>query len=233
LALDARLRAGHDALVDTQKCSDVELKAAIIDEFDRAPGLNGDDIRVAVRHGAVTLAGTVATHPERGLAQAAALRVPGVNALAGHPTVATTGSVSDSGIACEASEALSTAIGLPPNLVKAAVTDGWVTLNGQVDTHHERDIAERAVRDLPGVMGLHSAVAICRPVSAVELKSAISDALAYNAELEAARIVVTVESGVVTLDGIVQSWTERQQACATAWSASGVTDVENHLRIAN
>ena len=45
--------------------------------------------------------------------------------------------------------------------------------------------------------------------------------------------IVTIEHGVVTLEGIVQSWTEGQQACATVWSAPGVTDVENHLRICN
>jgi osmotically-inducible protein OsmY len=106
-------------------------------------------------------------------------------------------------------------------------------LTGQVETHYQRDVADRAVRHLPGIMGVLNELTIRTPASVAELKSAISEALARNAELEAARITVTVEHGVVRLEGVVQSWAERQQACATVWSAPGVTDVENHLRIAN
>lgn len=219
--------------MDTKQRSDAVLEAAVVAQFDRTPGLDPEGIRVAVRNGAVTLTGTVATHPERALAEAAALRVPGVNAVAATLTVTTTGPLSDSEIAREASEALGRAIGLPPNLVKATVADSWVILTGEVETHYQRDVAERAVRHLTGVSGVHDAVTIRTPASADELKSAISDALAHNAELEAARITVTVADGVVTLDGTVQSWTERQQACATVWAAAGVTDVANHLRIAN
>jgi osmotically-inducible protein OsmY len=82
-------------------------------------------------------------------------------------------------------------------------------------------------------MGVHNKLTIRTPASAAELQSAISVAFARNAELEAFRMTVTVDRGVVTLEGVVQSWTERQQACATVWSAPGVTDVENHLRVAN
>ena len=217
----------------TQQRSDLELKEAVVDAFESTVDLHAEGITIAARNGAVTLTGTVATHPECALAEAAALRVPGVNAVAAHLTVAVTGLLSDSEIAREASEALGRAIGLPPNLVKASVSDSWVTLTGQVETHYQRDVAERAVRHLPGVMGVRDAVDIRPPATAGELKTAISAALAHNAELEASRITVTVEHGVVTLEGIVQSWTERQQACATVWASPGVTDVENHLLIAN
>jgi osmotically-inducible protein OsmY len=219
--------------MDTQQRSQAGLKAAVVDELDRTPGLGRADIRVDVHNGAVTLTGTVATHPDSALAEAAALRVPGVNAVAADLTVSRTGPLSDSEIAREASLALSRATELPANLVKATVADSWVTLTGQVETHYQRDVADRAVRHLPGIMGVHSGVTIRTPASAAELKSAISEALARNAELEAARITVTVEHGVVTLEGVVQSWAERQQACATVWSAPGVTDVENRLRVAN
>jgi osmotically-inducible protein OsmY len=219
--------------MNTYQRSDPELTEAVLGEFDRTPDLSSDNIHVAVGNGAVTLTGTVATHPECAVAEAAVLRVPGVNAVAAHLTVATTGPLTDSEIAREASEALGRAIGLPPNLVKATVNDSWVTLGGQVETHHQRDVAVHAVRHLRGVMGVLNAVTIRAPASAAELKSAIGAALARNAELEAARITLTVDDGVVTLEGFVQSWTERQQACATVWSAPGVTDVENHLKIAN
>lgn len=113
-----------------------------MDEFDRTPVLEGAGIRVAVRNGAVTLTGTVATQPESALAVSAALRVPGVNAVAADLTIARTGPLSDSEIAREASVALGRAIGLAANLVKATVADSWVTLTGQVENHYQRDVAD-------------------------------------------------------------------------------------------
>jgi osmotically-inducible protein OsmY len=44
--------------MQTQQRSDVELNAAVVDEFDRTPGLDAVGIRVAVRNGAATLTGT-------------------------------------------------------------------------------------------------------------------------------------------------------------------------------
>jgi osmotically-inducible protein OsmY len=41
-----------------------------------------------------------------------------------------------------------------PDSVKAAVDDGWITLHGEVEWHYQKQAAERAVRDLPGVKGV-------------------------------------------------------------------------------
>jgi osmotically-inducible protein OsmY len=155
--------------MDTQR-SEAELKAPVLDEFACTPDLNDDNVGIRTASGAVTLSGTVATHPESVLSEAAAEK------------------------AREASEALGNTVGLPGNLVKVTVADGWVTLTGLVETHYERYIADRAVRHLVGIMGVHNEVTVRRPASVAGLKSAISDALARNAELEAARSTVTVEA---------------------------------------
>jgi osmotically-inducible protein OsmY len=52
-----------------------------------------------------------------------------------------------------------------------------------------------------------------------------------NAQLDANHISIETEGGTVILGGHVQSWAEKEQAEAAAWSAPGITKVENNIGI--
>jgi osmotically-inducible protein OsmY len=55
--------------------------------------------------------------------------------------------------------------------------------------------------------------------------------LIRNAEIDARRITVEVQGSKVILRGTVSSYAEKKAAEETAWSAPGVTEVDNRLEV--
>jgi osmotically-inducible protein OsmY len=80
-----------------------------------------------------------------------------------------------------------------------------------------------------------SSIANCievRPrVPAIEIKRKIEEALRRAAEIDASRITVEANGSKIILRGTVRSWAEREQAERAAWSAPGVSKVDNRIRI--
>lgn len=121
---------------------------------------------------------------------------------------------------------------VPAEHIRSIVSNGWVTLEGTVETLSQREDAERAVRYLAGVKGVHNQLRIHVPeIKAQKVQQIIEDALSRRAEREADRILVNVHNGVVTLDGKVRSWAEKRAVIGAVSHAPGVHSVQDHLRI--
>lgn len=72
----------------------------------------------------------------------------------------------------------------------------------------------------------------CRSPHAHEARDAISAAFRRDAALAADGLSVeTCSDGLVVLPGMVSYWAAHDHAVAAAWSAPGVTQVDDRIRV--
>jgi len=211
-----------------------QLEGDVFAELSWDPAVNDRDIHLSVADGIVTLTGTVPTFADRRLAERAAERVSGVKAVANELTVAvpTTFFRSDTEIARTVVNALAWDVQAPDDKIKCAVSNGWVTLEGEVQWRYERDAAVRALRNLSGVRGITNNITVAaKKVAAEDVSRSIKEALERRADRTADHITVVASGGVVTLTGTVSSFGDRRAAEGAAWSAPGVEDVHDELSV--
>ena len=174
--------------------SDSEIRDDVINELRWDPQITEPDaIGVAVNDGAVTLTGHVSTYAERLAAARAAERVYGVKAVANDLKVKLSGAPrDDSDIARAIAHVLEWNVQVPEGKVHARVSDGWVTLDGEVEYEYQRHEVERMVRNVRGVVGVTDLITVKPPVSPEKVQAVIEDAFKREAEIDARHIRVEV-----------------------------------------
>lgn len=213
--------------------TDLRLQQSVLDELSWDPAVNQAHIGITTRDGVVTLTGHVGSYAEKCAAENAVGRVAGVKAIAQDLEVRYSHSVGhgDEDIASQAINVLSWDLNVPKDKVKVKVDKGWVTLTGQVNWFYQKSAAEADVHKLLGVMGVSNQISILPGVKAFDIQQKIKAAFERNAEFEATHVVVTTDGSKVTLSGRVDSYYERTLAENTAWSAPGVTHVNDQMTV--
>lgn len=213
--------------------TDLQLQSDVEQELGWEPTVRAERIGVSVTGGVVELAGHVESYFEKWAAERAAMRVANARAVASEITVDLPSSATrtDADIARTALDHLDWNACVP-DTVRVQVTGGPLQLKGTVVWQFQREAAEESIRWLTGVRGVTNEISIKPTVQAVDVQERIKKALTRNASLDARHIAVDALGDAVVLRGQVRSWAEREEAEQAAWSAPGVTSVDDRLTVA-
>lgn len=215
---------------------DDSLQRDVQAELRWVPALDDTDIAVKVTDGVVTLTGFVPDFHQKYRAEAAVKRLAGVTAVANDLAVRLPlgRTRTDPEIARDVVAELKGALPASWQNIKALVHEGRVSLDGVLEWHFERERAEKVARRTAGVVSVRNSIAL-KPhspsVTASEIRRGIEEAFRRNAIIDARLVNVDTVGSEVTLRGEVRSWAEHDQAQQAAWSAPGVMNVKNELRI--
>lgn len=213
--------------------TDSQIQHDVMAELRWEPVLQATEIGVAVKDGIVTLSGTVDSFTKKIAAERAAEKVAGVRAVAEDIEVKlyNTWKKNDTEVAQAVANALKWNSAVNEEKLKVKVDDGWVTLDGEAEWEFQKNSAAHAVENLLGVRGVSNLIRVHPHVTMSEVRQKITSAFQRHASLDAAKITVDTIGNKVVLNGKVRSLAEKRDAETAAWSAPGVTQVDNRIEV--
>jgi osmotically-inducible protein OsmY len=236
----ARVTAGVTSVVDelvvepTVEVSDSTIRVRVRSQLRWDTRVDATDISVSVDGSTVTLRGSVESGAQESAAISAAWSVAGVRDVIDRIEV-TPGAVAvtESPIA----RVVENAIRLDPDVLvrdlEVTTDDGTVTLYGQVDEAWMAPVAGDIAANLAGVQDVRNEIEVVPTTTRSDpaIRRDIAASLRADALVDASDIQVVVNEGVVTLDGTVDTWIERERAYDIALRTAGVLALETELII--
>ena len=142
--------------------NDADLKQDVLVRLEFDPLLDVSGLAISVKSGVVTLEGKLRDGEERTAAERAIKLVPGVKGVVDRVRIEQPEgkAPSDSEIAVSVSDAIQWLTTVPVESIAVRVRDGWVTLNGAVDSWHLRATLEDVVRHLPQSKGVDNLIKV-------------------------------------------------------------------------
>lgn len=146
-------------LPSTSIGGDAEI-AAMISRQLRANPFLPETVKVEVKHGHVTLRGTVESVHQRDAAERPIEHVPGVYTVSNLITVKPRSSPDSAEIERAVHEAIGRMAALDARAIGVAVSNGTVNLRGHVHSLAERQVAERTAAAAPGVKKVENEIIV-------------------------------------------------------------------------
>jgi osmotically-inducible protein OsmY len=118
--------------------------------------------------------------------------------------------------------------------VNVNAVKGMVALTGAVDSILARERATRLVESVKGVHTVSIRLEVAPPATRAdaEIRRDVQDVLQWDPVTGSLTLRVTVLDGKVSLEGVVQSFAEKQLAERVAKQVHGIVDLENDISIA-
>ena len=213
--------------------TDEDIQRDVLEELKWDTRVLPNEVGVSVKDGIVTLTGWVDSYSKKLAAEAAAHRVHSVKAVVNDIEVNLPGFAerTDTDLAAAVLNALRWDVGIPAGKLDVTVSQGWVTLKGEVEYGFQKRDAEHAIRHISGIRGITNLITVKPRVLPTNLKQQIEQELIRNAETDARNITVEVDGSKVILRGTVRSYAEKKAAEEAAWSAPGISEVDNQIVI--
>jgi len=205
--------------------------------------LQGDDIKIQSRDGAVTLTGIVSENSHKSLAQETVEGLPGVKSVdnrldvKGAPPTAN----SDAWLRDKVKVTLMSHRSVSARTTEVDVKDGIVTLRGNAASQAQKELTAEYARDVEGIKDVNNEMTVTKaPAKPRTVSEKIDDAsitaqvkmtLLYNRSTSALNTSVTTKNGVVTLGGKASSAAELKLATKIANDVNGVKGVKNQMTI--
>ncbi len=239
--------------------SDTELESAVEDAMLFDPRVNSFDIKVEVENGIVTLRGEVDNLKAKRAATKDAKNTVGVISVENRVKVRPEETLRDKQIENKLHTSLMRDPYVERYEINVDVINGVAHLYGQVDTYFEKAQAEDVASRVVGVVSVNNNLIVEEDLepyvyepytggvdiydydwydyqpnrtylSDLEIKSEIKDELWWSPFVDANDVNVTVDEGVASLSGTVDSWSEYHAARENAYEG-GATWVENDLNV--
>lgn len=117
--------------------------------------------------------------------------------------------------------------------IDVSTSQGIVTLDGSVNNILAKDRAEKIAATVKGIRGIVNRIEVEAPYrSDTEISEDVRDSLLWNAATESWEISTSVDEGIVTLTGTVDSWQEKQLAAKVVKGVRGVQGIDNNIQVA-
>jgi len=215
--------------------SDEEIRGEVERALIRDGRLRIADLaRVDCESGVVLLHGVVRFLAEKDAAEAIARQTPGVVGVINRMTIATDGAVDDNGLRDQALAALARASD-PIGRLGVQLSGGSATLVGRVRDAAEIEHAISIVAEVPGIVEVISKIVVAPDVGEQARDDDASLLGALAKALDDAGLLVhdhqfSVEDGVATLRGRLESRADIPRATIVAQNVPGIRRVRNFLR---
>jgi osmotically-inducible protein OsmY len=220
-------------MIYTLDKTDIELQNDVLSELSYEPSVNITDIIVLVKDGTVTLNGYATSYIEKWAAVNAVKRINGVQAIIDEIEVNIPDAYyrTDEDITQAVIDRIAWSTTIPSDVVEVVVSDGWVSLAGEVEWWYQQNAAVNLVQQMMGVTGVSNRISVQSKAVKMAIEQDINSALKRSAIVDVDRIQVESENNKVVLRGDVRSFAARDEAERIAWSESGVDSVDNHLGV--
>ena len=193
------------------------------------------DISVDVNDSRVILSGTVPTYTSLKAAENDALFVPGVSGVYNQLKVSLPEEVSvptDSEIRERIQNIYRWHENISSANVDVQVQNGWVSLEGSIDSYWKKRVAEDLAYTVQGVIGVKNKLqAQSKGLTDERIAQSIQETVQLRGDIQVKDLGVHVQDGVVTLTGEAETHSDALAASDAAIYTSGVTHVEDQIAV--